>query len=662
MRIVTVADCMGVGTRAVPLLAVLLLAVASSAWRAGAAAAAAADAPAATRALEAKVSRFGEYRGYSRARFSEWVRESQYITVRDGTRLAADIVRPSVNGAAVAEKLPVVWTHARYHRNPHNRSRYFAKQVTVAEGETAPGEDAFPPGIMSVVDESPMLQNLMRHGYVIASVAVRGSDASFGRYQGTFGEAETNDAYDVIEWLSKQRWSDGNIGMFGASYLGITQYMAASTHHPALKAIMPEVALVDLYDVLYPGGIYRQDFMERWGELTRTLDQQVRPLPVDGDRDEQLLGQALREHQGNWDPSREFRAAPLRDHDSQSFAWQRFGPSAVLDRIRSGSAASYHWGGFYDAFARDEFVWLKEFNGPQKLGMGPWPHSGYTPAADSERTRISTTEHHRWFDFWLKGIRNGVMDGPAVNYAITDVPGESWQWESARTWPPENSRLTVRYFAAGRSGSVSSQNDGLLARDVPPATHADEYAVRLDTSTGMNTRWRNTVSFSHTMSYPDMTANDLKSLTYTTPALESDTRAVGSPVVTMYISTAARDADLYALLEEVDAKGRSHYVSEGLLRASHRALASAPWDNLGLPWHRSFAADLQPLRPGEVVELRFDMHPVAHLFNRGHRMRITVMGADAGNTEAPPFPHAVLKLHSGDKYPSRVEFRVLAAK
>lgn len=607
----------------------------------------------------AKVSRFGEYRGYSQERFSEWVRESQYITVRDGTRLAVDVVRPAVNDVAVEEKLPVIWTHARYHRNPHRRARHFAKQIAAAKGEAPPGEQAFPPGTMSIADEDPMLQTLLRHGYVVASVDVRGSGASFGRYEGTFSEAETKDAYDIIDWLSKQSWSDGKIGMFGGSYLGITQYMAASTHHPALKAIVPQVALIDLYDVLYPGGIYRQDFMERWGKLTRDLDINVRPMPVDGDRDERLLEQAIGEHRGNWDPVEEFRAAPLRDHDTQSFGWNRYGPSAVLDRIKSSKVASYHLGGFYDAFARDEFIWLEVFTGPDRLAMGPWPHSGYTRAVDSERQRINVAEHHRWFDFWLKGIDNGVVDGPAINYAVTDTPGETWHWRTAGTWPPESARMTAFFFASGPSGSVQSKNDGLLKTDAPQASAVDEYTVRQDTSTGENTRWPNTVSFNHTMSYPDMTANDLKSLTYTTPALGDDITVTGSPVATLHIATAAPDADFYALLEEVDASGHSHYVTEGVLRASHREMASPPWDNLGLPWHRSFASDLKPLRRGEVVELRFDMHPVAHLFNRGNRIRITIMGADAGNTETPPSPDAVVKLHFGGKFPSRIEFPVL---
>ena len=90
---------------------------------------------------------------------------------------------------------------------------------------------------------------------MIVCVNVRGGGASFGRYEGLFSAAETRDAYDVIDWLSKQPFSDGNVGMYGLSYMGITQYMAASTKHPALKAIAPENGYFNFYDALRQGGI-----------------------------------------------------------------------------------------------------------------------------------------------------------------------------------------------------------------------------------------------------------------------------------------------------------------------------------------------------------------------------------------------------------------------
>ena len=135
-----------------------------------------------------------------------------------------------------------------------------------------------PPGtVISYVEMVPALQRLVRHGYVFVAVAVRGSGASFGRYEGLFSPAETRDAYDAMDWIVAQPWSDGNVGMWGASYLGITQYMAASTHHPALKAIVPNVALFDFYDVIYPGGVHRDDMIRH---VARFWDAASVPLTI----------------------------------------------------------------------------------------------------------------------------------------------------------------------------------------------------------------------------------------------------------------------------------------------------------------------------------------------------------------------------------------------
>ncbi len=606
-----------------------------------------------------KVSRFGEYEGYSEARFSEWVRESQYITMRDGTRLAIDIIRPAVDGVAVDEPLPVIWTHSRYHRNWDVAARHMLEITGRAKAGEAPAPDPdLQEGVISFVDDRPTLQRLVKHGYVFVGVGVRGSGASFGRYEGLFSPAETQDASDIMDWLAAQTWSDGNLGMWGASYLGITQYMAASTGHPALKAIMPNVALLDMYDALYTGGIYRKDMFDHWGLLTRNLDRNFVATPVDEDPDGELREQAIAEHAANWDVNEQFEAAPLRDHNSESFAWAKFGPTAVLDEINQSDVAIYHWGGWYDLFAMDTAMWVEIFEGPDKLGMGPWPHAAYTKSVGAERGRIEAAEHHRWYDYWLKGIDNGIMDEPVINYAVTDVPGESWQWHEADHWQPKAVEMQTLYLDDGPSGSISSVNDGVLSSAAPTDTAVHEYQVDPATTTGTASRWDNAVGQGK-MVYPDMAANDLRALTYTTPLLDADLTVVGHPVITLYVASTATDGDFYALLEEVDADGFVHYISEGMLRASHRAEVEPPWNNLGLPWQRSFAADLQPLVPGETVALRFDLLPLAHLFNRGHRLRVTVMGADKDNTEASPAAGASFRLFVGGQQPSLIELPVL---
>ncbi len=144
-----------------------------------------------------RVSRFGEYKGYSQPVYDGWERTSFYIPVRDGTRLAVDLFRPtrgSIGGGVETEPLPVVWTANRYRR------------AVVEEGK-----------LYTWPEMEPWVGELIRHGYVAAVVDVRGSGASFGRFQGMFNRQETEDSYDVTEWLGTQPWSSGKVGMFGRS-------------------------------------------------------------------------------------------------------------------------------------------------------------------------------------------------------------------------------------------------------------------------------------------------------------------------------------------------------------------------------------------------------------------------------------------------------------
>ena len=110
-------------------------------------------------------------------------------------------------------------------------------------------------------------------------------------------------------------------------------------------------------------------------------------------------------------------------------------------------------------------------------------------------------------------------------------------------------------------------------------------------------------------------------------------------------------------LEEVDPEGSSRYVTEGVLRASHRALAEAPWDNLGLPFQRSYASDVQPL-PDAPAELTLDLHPTSTVFNAGHRLRLTVMGADRDNAEEVSDPPPTVRVYRSAAHPSSVELPI----
>lgn len=586
-------------------------------------------------AAPGRVSEFGKYEGYSQARFKQWVTTSRYIEMRDGVKLAMDVTRPAIDRKAVDEPLPVVWTHSRYHRNPTALGGAGARQV-------------------SMVDAMADLQRLIHHGYVVVTVGVRGSGASFGRCEGLFTESETLDAIEIIEWLAAQPWCDGKVGMFGGSYLGITQYMAASKAPPALKAIFPNVAAFDMYEIIHPGGVFREDLVRHWDGLTKQLDTEWDAPLVDGD-DGSLMQQARAEHANNWETLTEYRAARYRDHDTPSLAYDKHGPSAFVDQIVEAQIPAYHFNAWYDVFVLDATLWYANYTGPQKLAIGAWSHGGMANMKLMfERARLTAVEQHRWFDYWLKGIDNGIMDEPPIHYADMVDPA-NWEWHSAETWPIAQAKSTRYYFSAGPSGSIDSTNDGVLSDSAPTANEAlDEYNVDLSTTTGTTSRWDNAVGAAREMIYPDLAPNGRKSLTYTTPVLESDLTITGHPVVTLYVTSTNEDALFHVLLEEVSANGASRYVTEGVLRGSMRALDEAPWNNLGLPYQRCFKEDRTPLPADEPTKIVMDLHPTSTIFNAGNRIRVTIMCADADNTEAPPSDAGTIHVYRGRQNPSSI--------
>jgi len=151
-----------------------------------------------------------------------------------------------------------------------------------------------------------------------------------------------------------------------------------------------------------------------------------------------------------------------------------------------------------------------------------------------------------------------------------------------------------------------------------------------------------------------MTANDCKALTYTTTVLTEDVEIAGHPVVHLWIECLVDDLDVFAYLEEVEPDGRSTYITDGCLRASHRRLTDPPYKNMGLPYHRSFAKDKEPL-PEQPCEITFDMYPTANLFEAGHRMRLSITCADCDNCQTPEVaPVPEVTVYRDSRRPSRI--------
>jgi len=590
-----------------------------------------------------RLSTLGQYAGYSEAVYDGWARTSQYVAVRDGTRIAIDIFRPTKRGRLHEAPLPLIWEHRRYQR------------ASIDENGT----------IHSQLDrEDHPMRKAISHGYIFAVAAVRGSGASFGTRVDATPPAESRDAYDITEWLATQPWCSGPVGMYGISYSGTAQFMAASVAPPHLKAIFPEMAMFDLYDFGCPNGIFRQTFMKKWAQQVQALDlhQARKAAPVDTDRIQALLQQAVDEHRRNFDLNRMFEAL-YRDSTFGDLGqvYLTNSPSTYVGKIRASHVAVYQRAGWFDMYPRDMLLWFSNLDGPKKIAIGPWNH--YTSNGVDRGTEML-----RWFDYWLKGIDNGIMDEPPIAYCVMDAPRDRMiRW--AHQWPLPEARPTKFYLGAGPSNSIDSINDGLLcggessfgpstgdACVAPTALERgfDVYTVNYTTTSGSATRW-----MPGPPQYPDMAANDRQALTYTTKPLATAVEVVGHPVVRLWVRCSADDVDVFAYLEDVGPDGRSAYITEGCLRASHRKLSEAPYDRLRLPFLRSFAEDVMPLSD-EPVELVFDLLPTAQHFKAGHRIRLALTCADKDSYQ--PIrrdPAPTLRLLRDPQHPSHVNLPVI---
>jgi putative CocE/NonD family hydrolase len=617
-----------------------------------------------------KLSRFGKYQGYSEAVYDGNQRRSDYLMLSNGTRLAYDLILPTKKGVPANKPLPVLFKYTPYLRTftifDQAGNNIIAGLFNLGWKENAYLRVRYwfdkRGNLMDPVFRTKYLENMLKHGYAVIVVERPGTGASFGVMNASF-EVGAKEVNEILDWIAAQTWCDGNIGMYGDSFQAMIQFAAATTGNPHLKAIFPTSSGFDMYSsVTYPGGVYNKTFASFFSWSTSFLEQV--PTPVDSDKDGSLLAQARKERGGStlgkqsegW-----LRPFPFRDSTTSdgNKIWE--GPAnlyPLLDRINQSGIPVYMTTGWYDLFsgARDMFLWYANLTVPKRLLVRPADHS------EVEKNQFDLdygAEAHRWFDYWLKGIDNGIMNEPSIYYYVMGTSKKD-AWRTSNQWTPANRKLTRFYFGEGKAGSVASINDGFLRLEAPGQKDgADAYTVDYSTTSGKYSRW---YAVTWPRNYPNMQTNDQKALTYTTPPLESDIEITGHPVVHLWFVTGAPDLDFFVYLEEVNGS-KSTYLTEGNLRASHRALSKAPFNNLGLPYHRHYKSDLAPIAAGEPVELVFDLLPTSYLFRAGNRIRITVTCADADNFETPALdPAPKIRLLRDTAHASFVEFPIILGR
>lgn len=564
-------------------------------------------------------------------------RRSVYLPMRDGVRLAVDYYLPANLPTGVT--LPTILEQTRYQRS----FRWAADSLDRI---------------------STSISYYVTRGYAYLVADVRGSGASFGRRVAEFDRAETEDGKDLVDWIVAQPWSNGRVGAQGGSYVGSTAEQLLVNRHSAVKAVAPQFSMFDTFaDIVAPGGLELTFFVKDWGTLVHEMDQQTVPptraapgslgvRPVDEDRDGSLLAAAIRDHRDNYRvdellgtmTARDVVGSNARPIDSMSTHrfWRIFNATKVPILGVSG-----WWDGGYPYSSIKRFLNVRTPG--SRMVLGPWSHGGRTFLTPRDTVSRATSFDHRsevlrFFDRYLKGIDNGIDREPPIRYYTM---GEE-RWKSATTWPIPGTRSRTWFFGEG----------GVLG-PVRGTSGVDRYQVDTTAGTGNRARW-NTLVAAPGAQYPDRAAAARKLLVYDSPPLERDLEVTGHPSATLWLSSTAADGAIFVYLEERFPDGHVGYVTEGVLRARHRALkpAAAPYRQ-PTPYRTLAEADAKPLVPGAVDSVWVDLLPVSHLFKAGSRIRVAVAGADRDHFSLVPAGQTpVLSVHRGARRASRVELPI----
>lgn len=507
-------------------------------------------------------------------------RSSLYVPVRDGTRLAVNIYRPVRQGQVEAAPLPVIFAFTPY------RARFRDAAGKVQD---------------VALEDRLALRSLIAAGYVVAVADIRGKGASFGRRRGFQDRTEAHDGFDLVEWLARQPFSTGKVGMVGCSYLGGTTFHTASTAPPSLKAILVGASDLDKYAFVRRGGITAQ-FNTRPDEPAAV---DLASLPVDGDADGALLRAAVAEHAANTPMAPLWYGMPHRDSISSytgNAFWNEVAMFNYLDRIRAAGIATWFWGNWQDEPTAQSILSAANLPGSRFLA-GPGSHCVPPPGMDFAGAVV------RYFDHHLKGAANGLDREPRATFWV-----EGLGWVRSGWLPGETSQPLAWHLAGGRSGTSRAANDGILAPRPGPAG-SDSFRVDYDLpDADYFAFWAKPM--------------DAHGLAWTSAPLAAPLTLLGMPVVRLTVSADRPDAHVWAYLDEVDQSGQAEVIAFGRLALSHRKEGKAPYDTMGLPWHSGRAADVAPLPPGQRARIAFDMTAVSRVIPAGHRLRLTIAGAD----------------------------------
>jgi putative CocE/NonD family hydrolase len=595
------------------------------------------------------------------------------VEMRDGTRLATDVYRPTWEDEAIEGPLPTILQRTPYDKEDPTRVRDLGEWFS-------------------------------RRGYAVAIQDFRGRYGSEGRFYKYADMGE--DGYDTTEWIARQPWSDGRIGTVGTSFMAHFQLALACMSPPHLTTM-----------IVNQGGFTkaylsacRHNGAFELRQLTWTFNAAKTSREAAADPEIRAALESV-DPADYLDPGRQ----PLREGESPlslvpdyerfyfdmltearyTDYWRRVGLNAELYYDRVPDVPVLLLGGWYDSYTRttcDLYRGLSAAKrGPIRLIMGPWTHGwsslehgsagevSFGPQGSIEGTGLAPTANElalRWFDHWLKGKDTGIDGIPPVNIFVMGggdgrrsrqgTMSHGGAWRSEQEWPPRDAEYTDYYLHG--DGTLSTERP---LKDKKPRSYTYDPRRPVPTIGG-------NISSAHGVMMPgayDQVERDgvlgcsppyrpLSSrsdvLAYSTEPLERDVEVTGPITATLWVSTSARDTDFTLKLVDLHPpnpdypRGFAMNVSDTIFRARFHS-----------SWERP-----ELLEPGARYRLEMVSYPTSNLFKAGNRIRVDISssnyprfdlnpntGEPLGRSERVEVAHQ--KIHHDPQHQSRITLPVI---
>ncbi len=483
--------------------------------------------------------------------------ENEWIIMSDGCKLAAKIWLPL---DVESKPVPAILEYIPY------RKRDF-----------------------KAVRDSKIHRYFAQNGYAAIRVDMRGSGDSDGVLKDEYLPQELNDGLEVLEWIAKQKWCTGNIGMMGISWGGFNALQIASLGSPYLKAIITVSSSDDRYndDVHYMGGCMLTDNLS-WASTMFSYNSLPPDPAIVGESWKDMWLERL-EGSGLW-------LKKWLEHQRKDDYWKHASVSENYDKITCPVFAISGWA---DGYSNTVFRLMENLKVPKKALIGGWGHKypnlgGPGPGIDFLNEAI------KWWDHWLKGIKNGILNEPNMRFWMQDsvsplIPKSPGRWIAEDEWPSPKVENKELYLSFGR------------IHETKPEFEVEEHRIRSPLSVGLFAgKW---YSYAESTDLPhDQNVEDGGALTFETPELEEDIEILGSPLVELEVESDQPVAMIAIRLNDVCREGTSTRVTYGLLNLTHRKSNEDP-ENLVV---------------GQKYKVCINLNHVAQKFPAGNKIRLAI--------------------------------------